>query len=153
MQYMHFRDNSSLSIGIIRVYRDISSTISSHWNYCHVTPNFPFSRTRTYTNVQKVEVYEYKLVLNCGQFYTLFSLWHNRKKLLMLDENYWLGINPQIPSLDPPLLQHRDGGVHRKRKNHKPSPFRIRYLSRLQRDRKQPRCRGRVCNIRQPWPT
>ena len=21
----------------------------------------------------------------------------------MLDENYWLGINPQIPSLDPPL--------------------------------------------------
>ena len=25
-----FRDNSSLSIGIIRVYRDISSSISSH---------------------------------------------------------------------------------------------------------------------------
>ena len=53
-------------IGIFRVYRDI--TVS------HVTPNFPFSRTRTYTNVRKVEVYEYKLELNCGQFYTLFSL-------------------------------------------------------------------------------
>ena len=25
MQYMHFRDNLSLSTGIIRVYRDISS--------------------------------------------------------------------------------------------------------------------------------
>ena len=39
----------------------------------HVTPNFPFSRN-AHTNVRKVEVYEYKLVLNCGQFYTLFSL-------------------------------------------------------------------------------
>ena len=27
-----------------------------------------------------------------------------QKKLLMLDGNYWLGINPQIPSLDPPLV-------------------------------------------------
>ena len=64
---MHFGDNSSLSIGIIRVvYHRIEITVS------HVTPNFPFSRTRTYANVRKVEVYEYKLVLNCGQFYILF---------------------------------------------------------------------------------
>ena len=73
MQYMHFRDNSSLSIGIIRVYMDI--TVS------HVTPNFPFSRTRTYTNVRKVEMYEYKLVLNYGQFYTLFHFDTTEKKL------------------------------------------------------------------------
>ena len=68
-------DNSSLYgyfefIGIVRVvYHRIEITVS------HVTHlNFPFPRTRTYTNVWKVEVYEYKLVLNCEQFYTLFSL-------------------------------------------------------------------------------
>ena len=47
------------------VYHRIEITVS------HVTTNFPFSRN-AHTNVQKVEVYEYKLVLNCGQFYTLF---------------------------------------------------------------------------------
>ena len=91
---MHYGDNSGKRqcniciLGIIRVYRDNSRL----WGYfefirifrvvyhrieitiSHVTSNFPFSRTRIYTNVRKVEVYEYKLVLNCGQFYTLFSL-------------------------------------------------------------------------------
>ena len=32
---------------------------------------------QTITDVRKVEMYESKLVPNCGQFYTLFSLWHD----------------------------------------------------------------------------
>ena len=64
-QYMLFGDNVCF-LGIIRV-KDNAIYAS------HVTPNFPFSRN-AHTNARKVEVYEYKLVLNCGQFYTLFSL-------------------------------------------------------------------------------
>ena len=31
---------------------------------------------------------------------------------MMLDEIYWLGINPQIPSLDPPLAAVVKGIEH-----------------------------------------
>ena len=34
--------------------------------------------------------------------FTHFFTLAQQKKLLMLDEIYWLGINPQIPSLDRP---------------------------------------------------
>ena len=98
MQYMHFRDNSSLYGYFELVYHRIEITVS------HVTHLiFRFRVHATYTNVRKVEVYEYKLVLNCGQFYNTFFTLTQQKKLLISDENHWLGINPQIPSLDPPL--------------------------------------------------
>ena len=35
--------------------------------------------------------------------FTHFFHFDTTEKLLMLDEIYCLGINPQIPSLDPPL--------------------------------------------------
>ena len=75
-------------MGIFRVYGDISSChfIGYHilhykiMTVSHVThPIFHGDFAQTITNVRKVEMYENKLVLNCGQFYTLFSLCHDRK--------------------------------------------------------------------------
>ena len=36
----------------------------------------------------KLRLYEYQLVLNCGQFLHTFFTLTQQKKLLMLDENY-----------------------------------------------------------------
>ena len=57
---------------------------------------------QTITDVRKVEMYESKLVPNCGQFYTLFhfdtteKIIRVRRKLLTRDKS-------QIPSLYPAM--------------------------------------------------
>ena len=66
-------------MGIYRVYCDISSN-HLHILHCkimtvsHVTHLIFHGDCTDNTNVRKVEMYESKLVPNCGQFYTLFSL-------------------------------------------------------------------------------
>ena len=67
-------------MGISQVYGDISS-YHLHILHCkimtvsHATPLiFHGDFAQTITDVRKVEKYESKLVPNCGQFYTHFSL-------------------------------------------------------------------------------
>ena len=72
-------DNANICIlGIFRVYGDISS-VHLHILHCkimtvsHVT-HLIFHGDYTNNYDRKVEMYERKLVPNCGQFYILFSI-------------------------------------------------------------------------------
>ena len=91
MQYMHFRDNSSLSIGIIRVYTDISS-LYGYFEFIgifrvvyhrieitvsHVTHLIFRFRVHSHTRMSGTELWTV--------LHTFFTL-TQQKKLLMLDD-------------------------------------------------------------------
>ena len=87
---MHFRDNVCI-LGICRVQDNDNICILGIFEFMGIFRVFIFTScvvnndresrdtfsmetAQTIMNVRNVEMYESKLVPNCGQFYTLFSL-------------------------------------------------------------------------------